>query len=279
MEHFLSRAEIQAEELLHAASTSNTTAITQVHDLLDTLHQQKLAAQKACTQPPPRPSAAKKARLRAYPNAPKAADIRPLPLSKLSGNRHVPTLTVATYLPFIRFKKEQSPYLSRVLNQKIRQKQKRLDWMDSMEGNAEIAAWEGEWEENVLEAAEEEGKWEVVERLERQGWGEDREGDGNGNTGKGWESEPVRIGRVISRDMRREFKRAGNLADKLVGVVAKERELWEWERRERRAAKREAKRFEKGDAERRKNTSEKGEKKLEDLVGADVGFAVDDTHV
>jgi len=64
--------------------------------------------------------------------------------------------------------------------------------------------------------------------------------------------------------MRREFKRAGNLADKLVGVVAKERELWEWERRERRAAKREAKRFEKGDAERRKNTSEKGEKKLED---------------
>ncbi|PVH83191.1 hypothetical protein DL98DRAFT_570016 [Cadophora sp. DSE1049] len=259
------KAGYAAEELLHAASTGNAAALTQVHDLLDTLHQEKVAARKACTQPPSRPTAAVKARLRAYPNAPKAADARPLPLSKLSGNRHVPTLTVATYLPFIRFKKEQSPYLSRVLNQKIRQKQKRGDWMDEMEGNAEIGVWEGEWEENVLEAEEEEGKWEIVERLEKEGWGEEGEdGDCIGNVGKGWESEPARIRKVISKDMRKEFKRAGNLADKLVAVVEKEKELWEQERRERKLAKREAKRFEKGDGQRKMKAGGKGEKKLED---------------
>lgn len=136
--------------------------------------------------------------------------------------------------------------------------------MDEMEGNTEMGVWEGEWEENILEAAEQEGKWDVKDRLEKEGWGEHGGGNGNGNVEKGWEHEPARMGRFISKDMRKEFNRAGLLADKLVGVVEKEKELWERERRERRVAKREAKRFEKGDGARKSKTKSMGEKKLED---------------
>ncbi|KAK0117642.1 hypothetical protein ONS95_011974 [Cadophora gregata] len=261
------KAGYAAEELLHAASTGNTKALTQIHDLLDTLHQQRLAAQKSCTQPPPRPTAAMKARLRAYPNAPKVADVRPLPLPKLSGNRHVPTLTVATYLPFLRFKKGQSPYLSRVLNQKVRQRQKRVDWLNDLEADAEVGALEEEWEWNVLEVAAEEGNLEVFDGLEREGWGA---GGGGGNENEyevgdeRWDSAPARAKWLVQKQSRREFQRAGELADKLAGVVEKERELWERERRERKQAKREAKRFEKGDGERRSKRGGEGEKRLED---------------
>ncbi|KAH7323661.1 hypothetical protein BKA65DRAFT_481467 [Rhexocercosporidium sp. MPI-PUGE-AT-0058] len=235
---------IQAEELLYTAITGNVNALTQIHNMLDTLHKQTLAARKACTQPPPRPTAALKTRLRAYPGAQKVVDMRPLPLEKLTGKRHVPSLAIATHAPFLRFKKEQSPYLSRVLSQKAKQKQKRNNWMDELATEVEMGVWEGEWEDHVLEAVEGEGRWGESEALEGEGWGMRRRG-GRGRR-------------------RGEYKRAGELADRLSEIVKKERELWEKERRERKEAKRVAKGFVRGSAERKVEGNGKSEKKVED---------------
>ncbi|KAG4441684.1 hypothetical protein IFR05_002818 [Cadophora sp. M221] len=245
-----------AEELLNAAGTGNATALTQIHDFLDTLLEQKVAARKACTQPPPRPTSALKARLRAYPGAQRVVDMRPLPLEKLSGNRHVPSLAVATHAPFLRFKKVQSPYLSRVLSQKVKQKQKRNNWMDELAAEVEMGYLEGEWEDNVLEAVMGEGRWRESEELEREGWGDE----------DGWEQEPTRSKILVYKEIGREYKRAKDLADRMLSVVEKERELWEQERRDRKQAKRVAKGFERGDTERKVkgNGNQKAEKKLED---------------
>ncbi|KAL5315490.1 hypothetical protein ACEPPN_016358 [Leptodophora sp. 'Broadleaf-Isolate-01'] len=245
---------IQAEDLLYAAGTGDASALKKIHDFLDSLLKQKVAACKACTQPPPRPTFALKARLRAYPGAQKVADMRPLPLEKLSGNRHVPSLAIATHAPFLRFKKEQSPYLSRVLSQKVKQRQKRNNWMDELATEVEMGVWEGEWEDNVLEAVMGEGRWRESEELEREGWGDE----------DGWEREPARSKVLVYKDMGREYKRAKELADRLVGVVEKEKELWEQERRDRKEAKRVAKGFENGDTERKVKGTGKSEKKVED---------------
>ncbi|CZT43129.1 uncharacterized protein RSE6_03118 [Rhynchosporium secalis] len=221
-----------AEELLYSAIIGSTTALSQIHGLLHTLHRQRLLARQRCAQPAPRPTAALKARLRAYPGAGKVVDTRPLPLSKLSANRHVPSLTIATFLPFLRFKKEQSPYLSRVLSQKTKLKQKRTNWIDVLEMQVEMGNMEGEWEDCVLEAVEDEGKAEESKGLERLGWGSEDES---------WAVEADKSRKQVLRNIYKEYSNAKRLADRLVGVVKEERDLWEWERSQRKEKKWKAK--------------------------------------
>lgn len=84
-----------------------------------------------------------------YPGAPKVLESRPRPLSELSGPRHIPILTVANGVPFLRFKKPQSPFLSRVLRDKINQRQKFLDHTKRLEPDIVWAADEDEWEQLV----------------------------------------------------------------------------------------------------------------------------------
>ncbi|KAL2062830.1 hypothetical protein VTL71DRAFT_5902 [Oculimacula yallundae] len=226
------KAGYAAEELLYSAITGSTTSLSQIHALLRTLRLQKLSAREQCTQPVPRPTAALKARLRAYPGAEKVVDKRPLPLSELSANRHVPSLTIATFLPFLRFKKEQSPYLSRVLSQKTALKQKRTNWIDELETQVEMGNMEAEWEDIVLENVERKGGWEESERLEEGGWGSEDES---------WAVEADKSKMYVFKNIGKEFKNAKRLADRLVGVVKQEKDLWEWEREQRREGKRKAK--------------------------------------
>ncbi|KAJ5047591.1 uncharacterized protein L3040_003413 [Drepanopeziza brunnea f. sp. 'multigermtubi'] len=224
----LLKAGYAAEELIHAASTGNQLALGQIHEHLRSRHAQTLAARRACTQPPPKDIAAHRAGLRAYPGARPVVEIRPLPAEKISRVRYVPTLTVATFLPFLRFKKRQSPYLSRVLTRKVKQKQRRMTRADQLELEMEMGDAEGEWEDVVLREVEREKGVEGVTELIEQGW----------DDGGEWRDESERQRVLVLRSVDRERQRAEQLATKLIGIVAREKELWAKERVARRRASR-----------------------------------------
>ncbi|KAL8973777.1 MAG: hypothetical protein Q9197_001991 [Variospora fuerteventurae] len=60
--------------------------------------------------------------------------------------RRVPTLVNANHIPFIRFKKPQSPFLSYIIRQKNIEREKRVDRMQALEKQLDIAEDEDQWD-------------------------------------------------------------------------------------------------------------------------------------
>jgi hypothetical protein len=269
---------VQVEELLRNAGDGNTAAIRQIHNLLRLIDKETHLAREQCPLPPRSTTLQKpKLKLAPFPGAPKALDIRPLPKDKLTGRRRVPILTQATWLPFLRFKRPQSPYLSRVIRNKLQQKQRRFDIIEKCELAAEVGEAEAGWEREV--------KGRVVGEFEKSAWGgigsreagmrwwmEEGEGtefgggvgarrwnsansNGNriGNNGGGNRSESeveeqaqgISVWAIEARKARRavlnmvfeEQDRAKEMGAKMLEIVEREREMWESERRERKGAK------------------------------------------
>lgn len=127
-------------------------------------------ARNASSPPPHKPAPRKP---EPYPGAPKMLESRPRPASELTGQRHIPVLVGANGLPFLRFKKPQSPFLSRVLGDKRKQKQKQMDHIARIDESMRWAAGEGQWEDLVgakqdripWERDLKRAKHEVVERI------------------------------------------------------------------------------------------------------------------
>jgi hypothetical protein len=172
--------------------------------------------------PPPKPAP--------YPGAPKVLDSRPLPLAQLSGGRrHVPILTYADHIPFLRFKKPQSPFLARVLRQKLATKQKRLDLIDDLDEQIAIGEHEDKWEENLRRpfGMEENSDMATTSRSERDA-GKEREGEVPWLMNSYWSR-----GQVYKK-MGADIEKAQKVGVKMLEVVDREKELWEAERRQRR---------------------------------------------
>ncbi|PBP26934.1 DNA repair protein [Diplocarpon rosae] len=216
-----------AEQLIHAASTGNQPALAQVHDLLRLLDAQTLAGRRACTQPAPRDIKKLKASVRAFPGAAKVSESRPLPLARISNIRHVPSLVVATWLPFLRFKKPQSPFLSRVLKAKITQKNRRIQRLEEMTEMIEMGDAEDIWDDTILRQMEKERGTEGVMELVQAGWDE----------GESWCTESQYCKWVVSKSIEREHVRASVLGKKMLRIVEREKELWAEEKRQRKRAK------------------------------------------
>lgn len=162
-----------------------------------------------------------------YPGAPKVLDIRPLPLEKLSGRRHVPILTHASGIPFLRFKKPQSPFLSRILRNKLAQKQRLFQSIVELDGiQDKVAAWEDQWDTNILLQLRQEGRnkqaWVQQEALEEPG---------------GWRSEVKEARRDVWERINRGSRRVKETTARMMEIVDRERELYEQERAARRHAK------------------------------------------
>ncbi|MCJ1399836.1 hypothetical protein MMC11_003039 [Xylographa trunciseda] len=68
------------------------------------------------------------------------------PFLSISGKRHIPKLVNTNGIPHLRFKKPQSPFLSRVIRDKIRQREKRFDQLTKMNGEIAMAQAEDEWD-------------------------------------------------------------------------------------------------------------------------------------
>jgi hypothetical protein len=104
-------------------------------------------------------AAARKAARTHHPAAPYpgATPVLARPYEHISGRRHVPILVSGNGEPFLRFKKPQSQYLSRIIRQKIEQRDKWWSAYWRMEAEVGMAEMEDVWEELVAEAAEGEG--------------------------------------------------------------------------------------------------------------------------
>ena len=95
-------------------------------------------------------------------------------------------LTRTNRFPFLRVKKPQSEFLSRVLRDKVEQNQARQDWVEKMEIEVQMGEAEDTWDKVVRDVREEEKKlgirvdeedgedvWEQEETLEIDGEGEE----------------------------------------------------------------------------------------------------------
>lgn len=156
----------------------------------------------------PVPSKPQHRRPEPYPNALPVLASRPRPLSQLSSRRHVPVLTGANGVPFLRFKKPQSPFLSRVIKDKIHQRQKWLDHIKRMEPTIALAAGEDKWDSLIAR-------------------------EGVANDGASWERTMRHANRDPEDRLRNASNKAIEVSRKMLKIVDEERRLFEEESKER----------------------------------------------
>ncbi|KAE8453677.1 hypothetical protein EG329_009188 [Mollisiaceae sp. DMI_Dod_QoI] len=245
--------------LLHHASSSPAyppnPALIQLHGLLRTL---STSYQPVTLSSPPKLRRTRP-RITSYPGAPKVVDIRPLPKEKLTGRRHVPKLVgIHGIYPFLRIKKPQSPFISRIFRTKIKRKQRRYTRIDEMEGLKEMGEWEDIWDKAIEDpgAVDRDGGGrdingaEVHERRDKSSsWsaevGEMGTRDENGNenvddTVNWWDSWGT-VAEIQRRETWRAInedgKQAKELGERMAEIVEQEKKLWEEERIGRRHLK------------------------------------------
>ncbi|RAL63470.1 hypothetical protein DID88_003890 [Monilinia fructigena] len=215
------------EKLIRTAGDGDPRSRSQIYELLR--YRKNVAAASALVPQPPKP----KIRYpEAIPGAPKLLEVRPLPFEKLSGPRHVPKFAKAMVSNFLRIQKPQSPYLSRVLRDKIDTRQKRTDSRERIEYLEEIAIAENTWEDIVEDHLEDEGlsvdKWNL--KQPGLGWGVGL-----------WEKDLQFADAFVRNLMTNESRKVVELSKIQLELVDKEKELWRQERGQRRHEKKQAK--------------------------------------
>lgn len=213
----LSRRDLQADELLHTASCGDKAAHSKIIQLLREVQAQGIkdrARKEWFPDPPPQP---KLRRPEPYPDATPMLEQRPRPKAEIVGIRHVPKLTGANAIPFLRFKKPQSPFLTRVLNDKAQQRQKRRDAVDEMEDLISFGWAEQEWD--VKTGMTDETKWHMATELEST---------------------------RVAQQLLTADRANGVLAKRMLAVVDEEQRLADLEKRARMKDKRRARRRSKG---------------------------------
>ncbi|KAI9650056.1 hypothetical protein NHQ30_000069 [Ciborinia camelliae] len=217
----------EAEKLIRTAGDGDLDSRNQIYELLR--YRKTVAAASALVPQPPKP----KIRYpEAIPGVPKLLEVRPLPFEKLSGPRHVPIFAKAMVANFLRIQKPQSPYLSRVLRDKIDTRQKRTDARDRIEFLEEIAIAENTWEDIVEDQLEEEG-------LSVDEWNKKQPGLGWG-VGL-WEKDLQYADTFVKNLMVKDAHKVVELSKIQLELVEKEKELWRQERGQRRHEKKLAK--------------------------------------
>ncbi|CAG8983644.1 hypothetical protein HYALB_00004075 [Hymenoscyphus albidus] len=213
------------EALLRSTANDDPTSKSQLFSLLTTIQNEAQIASVTIPNPPKKPLA-RPARPVAIPGAPKVLDIRPLPLSEIKGGiRHAPTITFPSNGLFatLKFKKEVPSYVARVIRQKDERRIKLIDRLQLLDVLLMEVEYEEEWEELVMDVAEEEGK---VRATETEVWGF-------------WRNE---LGAALAdtKTILSRFIRAANRDGKrMMEIVEQERELALKERKERKHMKNE----------------------------------------
>ncbi|KAB8302328.1 hypothetical protein EYC80_005761 [Monilinia laxa] len=215
------------EKLIRTAGDGDPHSRSQIYELLR--YRKNVAAASALVPQPPKPEIRYP---EAIPGAPKLLEVRPLPFEKLSGPRHVPKFAKAMVSNFLRIQKPQSPYLSRVLRDKIDTRQKRTDSRERIEYLEEIAVAENTWEDIVEDHLEDEGlsvdKWNM--KQPGLGWGVGL-----------WEKDLQFADIFVRNLMTKESRKVVELSKVQLELVDKEKELWRQERGQRRHEKKQAK--------------------------------------
>ncbi|KAL9120926.1 MAG: hypothetical protein Q9187_002516 [Circinaria calcarea] len=134
-------------ETLKALVSSNGAQLSRLSCALT--HFQELRSSNTPSAAAPQTSAIVKKKvphqliIKARPNTP---SVLSRPFLSLSGPRHVPKLVSANGIPFLRFKKPQSPYLSRIIRDKVKQHSRRFDHLYDLEHQIVLAKDEDHWD-------------------------------------------------------------------------------------------------------------------------------------
>ncbi|EOD52340.1 putative dna repair protein [Neofusicoccum parvum UCRNP2] len=152
----------------------------------------------------------------------KVLAVRPRPAAALGGSgvRRVPRIVSANLFPMLRLAKPQPRSLSRVITDKVKQRQRRLNLRgEAADGWAWVAAQEDGWDGVLAEVC---------------GVREDAEGEGGR-----WVDEPLHLVRAISGQLAMQKVGLEELVGKMQGIVDKEEELARVEGMQRRRERRE----------------------------------------
>ncbi|MCJ1248368.1 hypothetical protein MMC30_005585 [Trapelia coarctata] len=134
------------------------------------------------------------------------------PFPSVTGKRHIPKLVDTNGLPFLRFKKPQSPFLSRVLRDKIKLRQKRYDRIKLLEEQITLAETEDEWDKLLtrMHGIQDDGIFSI-----------------------GWVTVPRDALQDIHQKLKADYGKTKELAVKMFEIVEKEEALVKDEELER----------------------------------------------
>ena len=217
-EHRADEVFFQTLELLEKATTGDARLVSRIENLISALSA-------------PSPDMSTMSTIR---NAPHQPRVWPLPganpvLSRphpgpLSGRRHVPKLVYAGAVPILRFKKPQSPYLSRIISDKINDIQKLHQQVPGLGAQLELARQEDQWDRILGDFC---------------GLDETTEIDG---TEPSWSLEVERAIEDVNRKIREEKERRSETAKEMYRIVLEETKLAQEEKVQRLHEKKQAKR-------------------------------------
>jgi hypothetical protein len=134
---------------------------------------------------------------------------RPRPLSELSGRRHVPILVSGNGTPYLRIKKPQSPFLSRIIRDKALARQKKVDKIEELGERMSWADDEDEWNELI-------GSQE--------------------DNGRPWREDMNIVQKKVERKWEKSDAERIETARRMFEIVLEERRLFKEERESRRQA-------------------------------------------
>ena len=153
---------------------------------------------------------------------PGATPVLERPFLNLSGPRHIPRLVSANGIPFLRITKPQPDYLTRVLRNKIKQREKCLQTMQRLTETTSLAEEENRWDDLVVELAATEGVREHTELI--------------GSTTSSWTAAiETSIAELASRRSQFQWKNR-QMATKMTEIIDQEKALAEREERKRTCA-------------------------------------------
>ncbi|KAI9782058.1 MAG: hypothetical protein M1816_001999 [Peltula sp. TS41687] len=236
-------AGYEALELLRSSSavtsdeqtSSSTTRILELLDKASAVTQPR-ASHDAPTRPP---RATKPPRTEPFPGATPALA---RPHLQISGRRHVPVLANANSFPFLRFKKPQSPFLSRVLRDKIMQKTKRFTLLLELEDAVDEARAEDVWDREIAKTTAE-GRVKSGSSRKRQRQQQQQQQQWT-TAEPGWTPAVEGVVAHVKQQIKESEAKKTALATRMYEIVERERELARKEKAERRLRRVEARRVE-----------------------------------
>lgn len=157
------------------------------------------------------------------PPAPRgtALDARPRPAFSLPSKRRVPVLISANKIPVLRLTKPQPASLSHYIKSRIVDRQKRQDRKASLEDQLQLARWEDDWDDILSQKG-------VRQPKSKQ------EGT--------WSREVFLLLKETLKKIEEEGRKNREMAERMVKIVDREKELAEIERKARRREKNEERR-------------------------------------
>ncbi|THY59865.1 hypothetical protein D6C99_01780 [Aureobasidium pullulans] len=210
----------EALDHLTASITGDNTSVSHLNSLL-----YRLPSSLKTTTPPPKPPPPPPTKPAAVVGS--TLSLRPRPAFSLPSRRRIPVLVNANKIPILRFTKPQPAILSQYVRSRLVLRQKRLDLKLKLETDMEIAKAEDEWDRILFaRGIKEESGNEVDEfgrRQKRTTWTAAIY-EALGQTYKAIEDEGVK-----NKEM----------AKRMVGIIDREKELAEVERKERQRVKNE----------------------------------------